>query len=106
VRPAGVEDRVTGTPALGVGADRDPGHSHDRLDIRFVHAVDDHGHIEPVGDEDIEGEVGRVSVQLVGELGQRASGPLRATGRIRDPDAGPTGVCGDVLPARDAALDL
>ena len=58
--------------ALGVGADRDPGHGHDRLDVGLVHAVDDDRDVEAVVDEGVEREVGRVRVERR-RRGRRAS---------------------------------
>ncbi len=106
MRPAGVEDRVAGAAALRIGADGDPRHGQDRLDVVLGHAVDDDRDVEAVLDEDIEGQVGRVGVLVTGKLGQGAPGPRRPAGRPRDPDPGPARVGGDVLPAGDPALDL
>ena len=41
VRNPGAEDRMAWAAAFGIGADGDPGHGHDRLDVLFGHAVDD-----------------------------------------------------------------
>ena len=97
---------MPGTAALGVGADRDPGHGHDRLDVGLVHAFDDDRDVEPIVDEGVEREIERIAVQLVGQLRQRPAGPVGPACRVRDPQAAPARIRGHVLPAGDAALDL
>ena len=72
----------------------------------LAHAVDDDRDVEPVVDQGIEGELDGIDVELVGELGERAAGPVRVARRERDHDAGPARVRGHVLPARDAAGHL
>ena len=60
-----LEDSVPRPPSLGVGADRDPRHGHDRLDVGLVHTVDNHGHVELVVDQRVHREVGRVHTLFI-----------------------------------------
>ena len=84
VRHALAQDRVVRPPALGVGADGDPGHAHDRLDVGLAHAVDDDVGGQPVVGEDVEGVVRRVAAELVRD-GLRASArPTPAATRMRE----------------------
>ena len=55
---------------LGVRADRDPWHGHDRLDVGLIHAFDDDRDVEAVFDQGVEREVGRIRVEVVGEVGE------------------------------------
>ena len=64
-------------PARGVGADRDPRHGHDRLDVIVGHAIDDDRHVQPVVDQRIERDVRRFGIERLPELGERATGPVR-----------------------------
>jgi hypothetical protein len=48
--------------------------THDRLDVRLAHAVDDDVGGQPVVGEDVEGVVSRVAAELVGDgLAERPS---------------------------------
>ena len=95
VRPAGVEDRVTRPARLGVRADRDPGHGHDRLDVGLVHAIDDDRDVELIVDQRVHRQLGRVDVHLLAELRQRASRPVgmarrrTRSGSLPSPDPRP-----------------
>ena len=82
------------------------GDGHDRLDVRLVHAFDDDRDVEPVLEQDVEGELQRIAVELIGELRQRPAGPFGAACRERDAQAAPAGIRGHVLPAGDPAIDL
>ena len=80
---------MPGPASLRVGADRDPGHGHDRLDVGLGHAVDDDRDVEAIVHQRIEREVGRLRAEVLAELGERPAGPVRMAGGMRDADAGP-----------------
>ena len=100
--------RGSGDPVGGlrVGADTDPGHGHDRLDIAVVHALDDDRHVQAVVDQGIESEIRGIGAQLRTEVGQGPTRPVRMAGSERDADTRPARIRGHVLPPRDAALHL
>ena len=94
-------------PALGVGADRDPGHGHDRR--RRPSSLMQSMTMETSSRSSTSASKASSAgsrVELVGELGQRPARPVRVARRERDPDPVPARVGGHVLPARDAALHL
>ena len=97
---AGVEDRVAGPAALGVRADPDPGHAHDRLEVGLGHAVDDDVDREPVVGEDVEREVDRVAPEVGREVRERSARPLGSRVAVRDDDPVPARIRRHVLPAR------
>ena len=96
-----------GTTPLGIRADRDPGHGHDRLDVGLAHAVDDDRDVQPVVDR------GHRSARSAGSA--PSSSPSSASDR---PDQSwwlpayatrmprPARVGGDVLPPRAPTLHL
>ena len=83
--------RGSGDPVGGlrVGADTDPGHGHDRLDIAVVHALDDDRHVQAVVDQGIESEIRGIGAQLRTEVGQGPTRPVRMAGSERDADTRP-----------------
>ena len=108
VRQAGVEDRVARAAALGVGADRDPGHGHDRLDVGLVHAVDDDrrrrgGRRARASNARSAGSRVRAPADLRERPARSSPGGSRAY-EIRIPSQPGSG--GDVLPAGDARSHL
>ena len=100
MRHATPEDGVARAARLGVGADGDPGHGHDRLDVGLVHAVQDAVDRQALVGEDVQRELRGIAALRTGDLGERPAVPPGAGRGVGHDDAVPARVVPPRSPSR------